>query len=527
MKSENTVRKLPVGIQDFEKIIKSGNLYIDKTEYIYRLVHTEVPYFLSRPRRFGKSLLLSTLKAYWEGKKDLFNGLKIEKLEKNNPDAWIKYPVFYLDLNRDEYSSSKSLDGVLNSHLERWEKTYNVVPSERQSLAVRFQNVLRAASESTQLPCVVLVDEYDKPLLESSENRELSEHNKAMFKGFFSALKSEDAIIRFIFIAGVTKFSKVSIFSDLNQLEDISFDDDYSGICGITEKELTEYLEPEIESMSTENNSDVNECKRKLKSTYDGYRFSARGVGVYNPYSLLTALKKRRFGSFWYETGTPTFLVHRLKEIDFDVRRFEDKTIQSVESILSDYRVENPDPVPLLYQTGYLTIKECSEESILTLGFPNEEVRYAFLQSLMPEYVNEYGTSTNKDIFTLKRYAEEGNTEGIKNVLTALFGSISYTTQEVPFEHYFQTVIYITFTLLRQYALCELHTSEGRIDCVVETKRFVYIFEFKRDKSSEEALKQIHENNYAVPYAADERRVYKIGVNFSSKTRQLEGWIVE
>ena len=520
-------RKLPVGIQSFEKIISNDNIYVDKTEYIYRLVHTSVPYFLSRPRRFGKSLLLSTMKAYWEGKKELFRGLRIEELEKDNPDAWQEYPVFYLDFNRDNYNGNEVLEGILEDHLVDWESRYKVVPTEKQTLAVRFKRVIVEAANQTGKKCVVLVDEYDKPLLETMENQELVEHNKAVFKGFFSTLKSEDANIQFIFITGVTKFSKVSIFSDLNQLEDISFDDDYSGICGITEEELQNLFIPEIERMSKERSLTEDECLKKLKRTYDGYHFSANGVGVYNPFSLLTALKKRRFGSFWYETGTPTFLVQRLKEIEFDVRQFSDRTLQSTEALLSDYRVENPDPIPLLYQTGYLTIVDYTDDDVYTLGLPNEEVRYAFLQSLMPEYVNECGSGSGKDIFTLKRYVESGNLDGIRNVFTALFASITYTTKDTPFEHYFQSVIYITMTLLGKYAACEMHTSMGRIDCVTETKKYVYIFEFKRDDSAENALKQINDMRYADPYIADKRKLYKIGVNFDSETRQIAEWKVE
>ncbi len=520
-------RNLPVGIQSFEKIRENNNLYIDKTEYIYRMVHTNVPYFLSRPRRFGKSLLLSTMKAYWEGKKELFKGLKIEELEKDNPEAWQEYSVFYLDFNRDNYNGSEVLEGILEDHLIDWESKYNVTPTEKQTLAVRFKRVIRAASEQSGKRCVVLVDEYDKPLLETMENSELLEHNKEVFKGFFSNLKSEDAYIQFIFITGVTKFSKVSIFSDLNQLEDISFDDDYSGICGITEEELTGMLAPEIKRMAEKLSLSNEECIERLRRTYDGYHFSADGVAIYNPYSLLTALKKRRFGSFWYETGTPTFLVHRLKQIEFDVRQFENRTLQSTESLLSDYRVENPDPVPLLYQTGYLTIADYSDDDVYTLCLPNEEVRYAFLQSLMPEYVDACGSGSGKDILTLKRHVEKGNLEGINRVFTALFASITYTTKEPVFEHYFQSVIYITMTLLGKYAACEMHTNTGRIDCIVETKKYVYIFEFKRDDSADAALKQIDNMHYADPWKADERTVFKIGVNFDSETRQLQDWKAE
>lgn len=519
-----TDRKLPVGIQSFEKLIESHNLYVDKTEYIYRLVHTEVPYFLSRPRRFGKSLLLSAMKAYWEGKKELFQGLRLEELEQESQEAWQPYPIFYFDFNGKNYQNMQALETVLDGMLRDWEAKYQI--EAEAGIEERFKKLLRTAAAYSGRKCVILVDEYDKPLLETMGSQELVEHNKAVFKGFFSTLKSEDASIRFVFITGVTKFSKLSIFSDLNQLSDISFDDDYAGICGITEEELLYSFGPELERMSEERSLTKEACIEKLRATYDGYHFSANGVGVYNPYSLLTALMKRRFGSFWYETGTPTFLVHRLKELDFDVRQFSNRKLQSTEALLSDYRSENPDPVPLLYQTGYLTIVDYTEDGVYTLGLPNEEVRYAFLQSLMPEYVEGYGSGTGKDIFALKRYMEAGDTDGIRRVLTALFAGITYTTKETPFEHYFQTVIYITLTLLGQYVQCEQHMANGRIDCVIRTKQYIYIMEFKRDDSAENALKQIEDTGYADPFVADPRTVYRIGVNFDSASRQLEGWKV-
>ena len=401
------MRKLPVGIQTFEQIIKDNYVLVDKTDYIYKLIHTGKSYFLSRPRRFGKSLLLSTMKAYWEGKKDLFKGLKIETLEADDPEAWQAYPVFYMDFNKGNFKDEGVLEEVLKLHIEEWEKLYGETAANA-SLGVRFGQLLKSACEKTGRQCVVLVDEYDKSLIETMENQELVEHNKAVFKGFFSSLKGQDEYIKFVFITGVTKFSKVSIFSDLNQLEDISFDDDFSGICGITDDEITDKLMPEVERMADEREMTVDDFRLRLRDTYDGYHFSANGVGVYNPYSLLSALKKRRFGSFWFETGTPTFLVHRLKEINFDVRQFSDHYVETNESILSDYRGDNPDPIPLLYQTGYLTIKDYLDEDIYTLGFPNEEVRYAFLQSLMPEYVDDCGTGSGKDIFALRRHVEEG-----------------------------------------------------------------------------------------------------------------------
>ena len=521
-------RNLPVGIQSFEKIIENNNLYIDKTEYIYRMAHTGVPYFLSRPRRFGKSLLLSTMKAYWEGKKELFRGLKIEELESDNTEAWQEYPVFYLDFNRDNYNGTEVLEGILEDHLIDWESKYSVTPTEKQTLAVRFKRVIRAAFEQSGKRCVVLVDEYDKPLLEIMENPELLKHNKEVFKGFFSNLKSEDECIQFIFITGVTKFSKVSIFSDLNQLRDISMSMDYSEICGITEQEMRDNFGPEIERLAKEQDLSKEECLEKLKQEYDGYHFHQKGKGVYNPYSLLNALMEREFDAYWFETGTPTFLVNRLKAMRFDAHRFTDGSLYATRKMLKDYRDDNPDLIPLLYQTGYLTLKDYdASKAAYTLTFPNKEVEYGLLDSLLPAYAGNVGAGSGKDILTLTEYVENGELENIRKVFEALFTGIPYPTNEDPFEHDFQTVIYITLTLLGQYVHCEQHTVTGRIDCTLETDRFVYIFEFKRDDSADNALKQINDMNYAAPYAADKRELFKIGVNFDSETRQLQDWKAE
>ena len=375
---------------------------------------------------------------------------------------------------------------------------------------------------------MVLVDEYDKPLLETMGKKELLEHNRDVFKGFFSTLKSEDANLRFVFITGVTKFSKVSVFSDLNQLVDISMSMDYAEICGINEQEMKDTFMPEIDAMAEEQGITVEECLEKLKKEYDGYHFHQKGKGVYNPYSLLNALFSREFDAYWFETGTPSFLVTRLRELNFDTRKFTDGTLYATKRMLKDYRDDNPDPIPLLYQTGYLTLTDYdAKKAAYTLGFPNEEVKYGFLDSLMPMYTGNTGAGSGKDILTLSKYIESGDLESIRRVFEALFAGIPYPANEDPFEHDFQSVFYITFTLLGQYVQCESHTSTGRIDCVIETKQFVYVFELKRDDSAKAALKQIDDMNYAAPYAADKRKLYKIGVGFDSKTRQLVDWKVE
>ena len=517
-------RKLPIGIQSFRSLREGGYVYADKTALIYRLVHSGKQFFLSRPRRFGKSLLLSTLRAYWEGKKPLFEGLAINELESENTEAWKQYPVFYFDLNRGSFLEKNSLELILDAHLAEWEKQYGCEELHTTS-AIRFQNILKRAFQQTGLHCVVLVDEYDKPLLETMDNPDLQAYNKAVFKGFFSTLKSFDDYIQFVFITGVTKFSKVSVFSDLNQLKDISLNNKFAGICGITELEMVQNFTPEISCMAKSCGYSFDECVSELRKTYDGYHFHPNGPAVYNPFSLLNALYDQDFRYYWFETGTPSFLVRKIKSLQFDIRKFSDQSLYADEQTLLDYRGDNPDPIPLLYQTGYLTIigyEQLSREYVL--GFPNEEVKFGFLNSLLPEYVENYGPGSGKDISTLRRFAERGDLDGIREVFTALFASIPYTDSRVGFEHDFQTVIYLVFTLLGQFVHCEVFSAHGRADCIVETGQFIYIFEFKRDGTAEEALRQIEEKGYSRPYASDPRKCYKIGVTFDSVQRTLSDW---
>ena len=499
---------------------------MDKTRYIYELVNSSKQYFLSRPRRFGKSLFLSTLKAYWEGRKELFEGLEIEKLEQENAEAWQPYPVFYFDFNGQNYQVTTALEDVLDKMLCRWEAEYGC--AAQGSLSDRFQTLLMEAKEKTGKGCVVLVDEYDKPLLEVLENNSLEEHNKAVFKGFFGTLKSYDEYLRFVFITGVTKFSKVSIFSDLNQLNDISLEKNFAGICGITEEELLGTFGPEINDMASALGMSKAACLEKLAMMYDGYHFYPKSQGVYNPFSLIKALYGQDLGAYWFATGTPTFLVRRLKNMHFDVKQLAEGDICADAYAITDYRADNPDIVPLLYQTGYLTIVGYDGEAgVYVLGFPNKEVKYGFLKSLFPEYVPTAVPGSGKDIFTLRRRVLAGDTDGIRDTLQALFASIPYTTDDAPFEHYFQTVLYLVFTLLGQYVKCEVHSSRGRADCVLTTDKYVYIFEFKVDKSAREALDQIEAKGYAEPYRADERTIIRIGAAFDSEKRSLSEWETE
>ena len=528
---ESAMRKLPIGIQDFEKLRIEGFVYIDKTDYIHQLVQMGTPVFLSRPRRFGKSLFLSTLRAYWEGKKELFEGLKIAELEKDDPHAFEPYPVFYFDFNRTNFGREMALEEVLSDYLWEWEEIYGDEKREA-SLESRFQHLLVAAKEQTAKRCVVLVDEYDKPLLETDYLDDLREHNRAVFKGFFSTLKSYDKYLEFVFLTGVTKFSKVSIFSDLNQLEDISLDDQYAFLCGITAMEMRDNFMPEIIQMARDNNCETDECLDRLRQMYDGYHFSKKKEGVYNPFSLLNALKKGEFSDYWFETGTPTFLVRRLKKIGFDPRTITDRDIYMQEADLMDYRIDNPNPVPLLYQSGYLTITGVDKYGEYQLDYPNEEVKYGFVRSLAPFYLQKESEQRPLEIGSFLRDMDRGDTDSLKNRFVALYAGLPYATpkgdyeRETLLERDFQIVIYLVFTLMGQHVYVEPHSAKGRADMIVEMDDYVYIFEFKRDKSAREALLQIEKKAYAASYAADKRTILKIGANFDSKEHMLTEWEV-
>ena len=483
------LRKLPIGIQSFEKLRNGNYLYVDKTEFIYKLASEGTTYFLSRPRRFGKSLLLSTMRAYFEGKKELFQGLKIADLEKE----WIKYPVFYFDFNGNKYGSSADLATVLDLHLSKWEEIYGKNPNiAKENLPSRFNALLEAAHKKTGLGVVVLVDEYDKSLLESEG--EALEESRKLFKGFFGNLKSCDEHLQFTFITGVTKFSKVSIFSDLNQLRDISLLKDYSSICGITQKELEENFEPEIKEMAKEKNFSYEKCLVELKRMYDGYHFYENTEGLYNPFSLINALAAKDLKTFWFSTGTPTFLLKKLKEVNFDARKFSSDKISEFQDDLQDYRSDNPDPIPLFYQSGYLTIKNYNQKiGTYYLGYPNDEVRYSFLRCLVPLFTCSRNNASSLCIDEFYDDVQNGNVDSVMTRFKSLFASLPYSTKtdDSVIEQNFQNVIYIVFVLMGQFVGVELHYSQGRVDCVVQADNFIYLFEFKRDKSADEALAQI------------------------------------
>lgn len=520
--------KLPIGVQSFQLLREENYLYIDKTSIIYELVATGRQYFLSRPRRFGKSLFLSTLEAFWRGKKELFHGLDIEhlveKLVAENNFEWTEWPVFYFDFNMENYNKENALEDVLDEQLRKWELQYNC-GSDSRGLAERFRNTIKAAYEMTGKKAVVLVDEYDKPLLDVLDNEERQEHNKQVFKGFFSTLKSYDSYLKFVFITGVTRFSKVSIFSDLNQLNDISMDEKYSEICGITEAELDKYFSLRIKTFADKQNISPVECKEKLKKMYDGYHFHAMSKDIYNPYSIMSSFYAYEFSEYWFSTGTPTFLAKKLKNSNYDITQFTSKDFYVNTRELVDYTESNNNPIPLLYQTGYLTLKEYDRKyDMCRLSYPNDEVKYAFLETLLPQYFDDKEPSSPLDIRGFDKDIESGNLESFIERFKTLFARIPYPSDKGLVEWNYQVVIYIVFTLLGKFTMTEVHTSIGRVDCAVETKKTIYIFEFKLDKDKKTALKQIKDKYYLDYYAADPRKKVSVGINFSSETRNIDGW---
>ena len=522
----NIMRKLPIGIQDFEYLRKENFLYVDKTQYVYQLAHYGKPYFLGRPRRFGKSLFLSTLKAYFEGEKELFEGLKLAELEKE----WTEYPVIYIDFNRDGYLNIDFFNQALETNLSIYEKQWGRVENETTA-ASRLTGLIRRAYEKTGQRVVVLIDEYDKPLINTMENLALNDEIRTILKGFYGVLKAEDARLRFVFLTGVTKFSKVSVFSDLNQLMDISLDKQFAEICGISETELLQNFQPEIQALAEANNLTYEQAFARLKKRYDGYHFAKVSADIYNPFSVLNTFAKLDFSYYWFATGTPTFLAKALQNQNYDIRKLNNDVIISANSVM-DYRVENQNLIPLLYQSGYLTIK--SYDNILdeyVLGFPNEEVKYGFLNELLPAFVLKPVTSGNFSATDFLRKLMNNDIEGFMTSLKAFFADIPYDAIEQKHrnEQYYQHVFYLLFTLMGQFVETEVKNNKGRADAVVKTADCIYIFEFKMDDkaTAEDALKQINSKDYAIPYTADHRKIVKIGVEFSQIEKGVKHWLVE
>ena len=519
--------KYPIGMQSFEQIREDGFVYVDKTALVYDLVTMGKIYFLSRPRRFGKSLLISTLENYFLGRKELFQGLAIDSLEKE----WAEYPVFHLDFNGINFKQPHALEETLQDFIDDAEKKYGIT-SSKQQIGLRFNDILEAAHEKTGRRAVVLIDEYDMPLLEvmntsipspvvEGEIKTLEDYNRNILKGFYSVFKLADKHLRFVLLTGVTKFSQVSVFSGFNQPDDISCDGRYDALCGITKDELLTVFREQIKELGKANGLNEEETIAKLKRKYDGYHFSENMLDVFNPFSLLNCLQKGNFKDYWFSTGTPTYLMRLLADNNENVNELVGKYYPAPEFV--DYKATKQRPLPMLYQSGYLTIKGYNQRrNTYLLDFPNEEVRSGMASALAADYFgNKSRSSTWLD--NVSDSLEAGDLEKFKLQLTAFLANISYRFQRkqdaMECERHFQYTFYLIMCLLGRYnTYIEKETSQGRIDCILECPDYVYIFEFKLNSTAEVALKQIEEKGYTLPYAADPRKIYKVGISFSSET---------
>ena len=516
---ENKI-KYPVGIQTFSEIITKGYLYVDKTELVYKLVSENKYVFLSRPRRFGKSLLVSTLEEYFKGNKDLFKGLAIEKLEKD----WTEHPVIRFDFTGQSYEDSQKLEDKINMYLSRYEDIYGAKDSERD-IATRFNGIITRAHKKDGPRVVVLIDEYDKPLLDSIHDDGTNELIREKLQGFYSVLKECDMHIEFALLTGVGKFGHVSIFSGLNNLKDISLNPKYNSICGVSETEFHDNFAQSVSNFAEANSLSEKEVWDMFKLLYDGYHFSNKIEGIYNPFSILNAFDDEKLGAYWFTYGTPTFLINILRKNPLSITDLEG--VMLTERDLSDMT----DPVnnyhALFYQTGYLTIKGYDAETKrYMLDFPNEEVREGFWDSLYKQYVVKGLPSRPFDIFSFVDDVRGGHPDEFMNRLKALVSCISPGVEKQK-EIHFQNVMQIIFKMLGLTVHTEVVNSMGRCDMTVETNDYVYILEFKIDSTAEAAIDQIREKGYAHPYDADQRKVFLIGADFSTRTNELDSYLIE
>lgn len=527
--------KYPIGIQDFESIIRDGYVYVDKTALIYRMATEGKVYFLSRPRRFGKSLLVSTLKYYFQGRKDLFQGLAIDSMEKE----WAEYPVFHLSFGGDSFTAEGALEARIEKFLADKETLYGKNPHSKTT-GDRFKDLLKAAHRKCGRRAVVLIDEYDKPLLDVLDTnlyvevgvnrRLLEEHYRDILRGFYSVFKEADEHLQFVLLTGVTKFAQVSVFSGFNQPADISMDPRYETLCGITEKELYQYFEVPIGRLAGQYKCDTEQMKARLKRHYDGYHFSDEMTVIYNPFSILNVFDTNRIADYWFRSGTPGYLVRLLNHSQENLNELTGKYYTPRQFI--DYKADVEKPLPMIYQSGYLTIKDCDlDTNSFLLDFPNNEVKEGFLTMIATDYLK---SKTDADSWTLTvvRALMNGETEQLRKLFTSFLADIPYTMRRKEDERERERYFHYTFYLLMRMVSCytvytEKQQSEGRVDCIIETPGYIYIFEFKLDGTAEDALQQISDKGYARPYEADGRQLYRIGVSFSSETGTISDWKVQ
>ncbi|MBQ9817146.1 MAG: ATP-binding protein [Proteobacteria bacterium] len=512
-------RFFPIGIQTFEKIRERNAVYVDKTALIYRLVKGYNYVFLSRPRRFGKSLLVSTLRAYFEGRKDLFEGLAMAQLEKD----WLQYPVLHFSLSLKRITNIEGLGNLLDFLLSEMEQIYGRGNAADSEYGLRMANLVQRAFAQTGKKVVLLFDEYDAPILDTMHDEKLMESVRQQLRDFYSPIKDLDSKLQFVFITGISKFSQLSIFSELNNLTTITMDSEYAAICGFTRDEIVTQIAPEVENFARSMNISVNTALLRIKHKYDGYHFCESSPDIYNPFSLLNCLKEKKLRNYWFSTGTPTHLTKVLSQ--YTLRPEELEGFMASQNMF-DVPVElAQSPIPALYQSGYLTIKSCRGARYI-LGFPNDEVRVGFLQGLMPYY--SYKTSSENEIFLLNLTAalEDGNVDEAMQHLRSFYSSIPYDAEKQDEDHY-KTIFYLIFRLAAAFSVrTEERSAAGRCDALIETDDTIYVFEFKLEGTAEEALKQIDDKGYAIQYEAGDKKIVKVGVNFEKDKRTIDRWVV-
>ena len=515
------VNKYPVGIQTFEKIRENGYLYMDKTQYIVDFREKQMSYvFLSRPRRFGKSLFASTLQAYFEGRKELFEGLAIADYEKE----WVKHPVLHFDLSGAKHFDAVALNSYLNLQLLPYEKLYGKGEGENYPNE-RLDGIVKRAYNQTGKTVVVIIDEYDAPLLDVVHEKENLQPLRRIMQNFYCPLKMLDPYLEFTFITGITKFPQSSIFSGLNNLDNISLYKQYSAICGISKTELTTQMKPDVAALGEALGMTYEECLAELTRFYDGYHFSEKSEDIFNPFSLVKALNARKIAPYWFGSGTPSFLLKLLDKYHVNLA-----TLESQEAVLSSFdqsTEEMTDALPLLYQSGYLTIKKYNPMfQEYTLGIPNREVRNGLLNSLIPHYVNPRRSDNDAFLLGFSKAVYRNDIEAALEHMRTYLATIPYDLENHSEKHY-QTIFYLMFSFLNIYIQTEVKSAIGRADAVMHMSDTVYVFELKVDKSAEEALTQIDEKGYMLPYHADGKRLVKIGIRFDSTQRTISDWIIK
>ena len=507
-------RKLyPIGIQTFERIRKEDKFYVDKTEYIYRMTHTDGKlFFLNRPRRFGKSLLVSTFKSYFEGKKELFEGLAIEKLEKE----WNTYPVLHFDLSKGKHMEKELLNRYLMDIIEKQEARFDC-KSNKIDVNIRLDDLINAVYQKTGKQVVVLIDEYDAPLLDVAHEKEKLDELRNTMRNFYSPLKGNESMLRFVFMTGITKFSQLSIFSELNNIKNVSMDEPYAGICGITKEELLTQMSDDIDALAGHLELSREETIQELKDHYDGYHFCWPSPDVFNPYSLLNCFADGRMDDYWFGSGTPTYLINMMRKYDF----LPTDLGEAIEVGKKDFDAPTETMttiVPLLYQSGYVTIKGYDKPTKLyLLALPNQEIRVGLYGSLLPHYLTDKSAKANTTIAKMSVLVKKGDMDAAFCLLNDFLETVPYC-DNTHYEGHWQQTLYIMFALLTNYdILVEQHTAKGRIDITMETADTIYVMELKFNKSAEEALAQIEAKHYAEAFKMSGKKVVKIGLNFSVK----------